>query len=570
MPGYPQLAKLVQETKFPWLMSNVIDEETNLPPEHLHQFEVIERAGMRIGVIGLVEEQWIGTISSWPPNFKYRSMADTAKELSQILRKPDGEYKCELILALTHCRLPNDLQLAKDVLALSPSAQGITPVSLSHGVDLILGGHDHFYFVSNGMSSWEGYEAVDGGPGSDVDHSDILLVKSGTDFRELSELTLELEDTPEGSIRRKVIKAVHGKRHTITPGLPSSEGLKGILDSILTSVSNTLKAPVCVTDVELNLRRNLLRGGETAAANWIADVLRHAYDDALCNKTGSGSDGVIVNAGALRGDSVYPVGDITLGNILEILSFEDPLVAIEIDGEGIWDIMEAALSKYPAQDGRFPVISGFRVSWDSRLPAGQRVRGIRLMQEAPTQPHGFVDGDEVKREKSGRVYKILTRQYMTEGHDGFGALANRKYLVDEENGQIMSALVRNYLLGSRYVNRMARLFNESKGMGFLHTGTLNIVTREIDRRKQQADSKKSMIARRWQNAVSGVILQLRSKAHYVDHMNITAREDMSSVDCFGGSDSKANNDNQESADFHEDLLVIHPALDGRLKDEARA
>lgn len=102
--GYPQLSKLVQDCKFPWILSNIIDEDTNRVPEHLHQFQVIERAGVRIGIIGLVEENWIATVSSWPQNFKFKSMSDTGRELSEMLRNPDGEYRCDLIIALSHCR----------------------------------------------------------------------------------------------------------------------------------------------------------------------------------------------------------------------------------------------------------------------------------------------------------------------------------------------------------------------------------------------------------------------------------------------------------------------------------
>ena len=44
-------------------------------------------------------------------------------------------------------------------------------------------------------------------------------------------------------------------------------------------------------------------------------------------------------------------GEITLGNILEILPFQDAVVVIELDGERLWDAMESALSKFPAQEG---------------------------------------------------------------------------------------------------------------------------------------------------------------------------------------------------------------------------
>lgn len=118
---------------------------------------------------------------------------------------------------------------------------------------------------------------------------------------------------------------------------------------------------------------------------------------------------------------------------------------------------------------RFSIVSGLRVSWDSRRPPGQRVLGIWLLQEAPRSPSAssgtsgsssttsgtssgigtpvLVDGEFIKREKDGRTYKIVTREYMASGHDGYTALLGHKYLIDDEYGQLMSSLVRKYLLG---------------------------------------------------------------------------------------------------------------------------
>ena len=110
---------------------------------------------------------------------------------------------------------------------------------------------------------------------------------------------------------------------------------------------------------------------KSASADWFADILRHTYDDALCMKgiTG-GVDGVFICAGMLRGDSVYGpgmnisqssqysrtelyqlVGYLTLGDVLEILPFEDPLVVLEISGKTLWETLEASLSTWPAQEG---------------------------------------------------------------------------------------------------------------------------------------------------------------------------------------------------------------------------
>jgi 5'-nucleotidase len=58
------------------------------------------------------------------------------------------------------------------------------------------------------------------------------------------------------------------------------------------------------------------------------------------------------------------------------------------------------------------------------------------------------DGDAIKREKEGRKYVIVTREYMAQGHDGFLSLKDGKYLIDDEVGQMYSTLIRKYLLVS--------------------------------------------------------------------------------------------------------------------------
>ena len=139
---------------------------------------------------------------------------------------------------------------------MSPSAQKTYSVAEEQGVDIVLGGHDHYYFVSNGVTTWEGYDVSEPGTGAEWDDGDILVVKSGPDFRDLSELTLELVDTSAGSVRKKVIKAAHGecsllirnrrmrlhicsgKRHEIQPGMSSSKTTQKILDDLLPSISD--------------------------------------------------------------------------------------------------------------------------------------------------------------------------------------------------------------------------------------------------------------------------------------------------------------------------------------------
>ena len=104
---------------------------------------------------------------------------------------------------------------------------------------------------------------------------------------------------------------------------------------------------------------------------------------------------------------------------------------------------------------RFPAISGFRLTWDSRREPGSRVLGIWLLKPSTTnhfsgkQVSSFqVDEEPIERVAGGnRKYKIVTAKYMAQGYDGFSMLTRGKLLIDHESGDIMSSIVRKHMLG---------------------------------------------------------------------------------------------------------------------------
>lgn len=89
------------------------------------EYHIIERAGHRVGIIGLAEYGWFGSLNCIDPDdIFYEDFLTCSNRLSSMLREEEG---CDIVIALTHMRQPNDERLAK----------------LSTGIDLILGGHDH-------------------------------------------------------------------------------------------------------------------------------------------------------------------------------------------------------------------------------------------------------------------------------------------------------------------------------------------------------------------------------------------------------------------------------------------
>jgi len=114
---------------------------------------ILEHQGVKIGIIGLAEEEWLDSIICLEEDdFEYEDFIKTAKKWCKRLR----EEGCEIIIALTHMRMPNDKKLTQKV----------------KDLDIVLGGHDHC---------------------SDTVHiNNALLCKSGSDFREFSIISVDL------------------------------------------------------------------------------------------------------------------------------------------------------------------------------------------------------------------------------------------------------------------------------------------------------------------------------------------------------------------------------------------
>jgi len=146
---------------------------------------------------------------------------------------------------------------------------------------------------------------------------------------------------------------------------------------------------------------------------------------------------------------------------------------------------------------------------------------------------------------------------------------------------MMSTVVRKYLLGSRFVNRMSRLARENAlSQTFMQAGTEVIVQRER-RRSQRLEHPGKM---HWKLAASLAIKSIRSKRHYQENLSVVQVEHMGEVDCFDGEKmrrewgahqakeakvEKRQDETSPHATDEDDLLQIHPVLDGRFKDIGR-
>jgi len=371
--GLETLSDLVGRTQFPWLMSNVRDLKTGRPLADGALHHIIEWEGRKIGLLGLVEKEWLDTLATInPEEVEYTDYVEAARNLTTELKQKG----CEYVIALTHMRTPNDIRLAENV----PE------------VDLILGGHDHVYEKTK----------VNG----------TFVLKSGTDFRQFSKVTLDFSKEPiQVEIEAVDVTKSYEPDNELDKALEKYTGVvKGKMTEVLGELGCTLDG-----------RFSSVRTAETNLGNLVTDIMVAAV----------GAECAILNSGTLRSDTLHPEGDFLLRDLLTILPMMDALVLVSVDGEQLHKALENGVSQWPKLEGRFPQVSGIRFAFDPSLPAGCRVNPADVK----------VGGENLDLEQH---YKLVTKAYLAKGKDGYDALAEGTVLLDDEAAPNLTSVVQDY------------------------------------------------------------------------------------------------------------------------------
>ncbi|RZF33607.1 hypothetical protein LSTR_LSTR006985 [Laodelphax striatellus] len=372
--GLEVLSARTAETNFPWLMSNVIDNETGRPLGDGKITHVVDWVGKRLGLIGLVEKEWLETLATINPDeVTFLDFVDVGNKLGDKL-KQEG---CDYVIALTHMRMPNDIRLAEN----------------STHIDLILGGHDHNYDVRK--------------------VNDRYIIKSGTDFRQMSRITISFSGSVADVRAEKIdITAAAYDEDELTAA--QLERFSGVMEGKMSELLGEFA-------VSLDGRFEAVRRGETNLGNWVCDIIL-----AAC-----GADLVILNSGTLRADKILPPGPFTLGDLVNIVPMRDPLVVLQVTGADILLALENGVSAYPRLEGRFPQVAGVSFGFDPTAPPGQRV-----------DPALVRVGDEYL--DPAQKYLLATKAYLHSGCDGYTGLKQANVVLDEEEAPELGLAIQNH------------------------------------------------------------------------------------------------------------------------------
>lgn len=91
--GLEVLSQWVTQTEFPWLMSNVVDNETGRPLGEGRITHVVQWAGHRIGLLGLVEKEWLDTLATInPEEVTFLDYVEAGQKLAAQLKQEVINY----------------------------------------------------------------------------------------------------------------------------------------------------------------------------------------------------------------------------------------------------------------------------------------------------------------------------------------------------------------------------------------------------------------------------------------------------------------------------------------------
>lgn len=374
----PEVAReRAASSEFPWLGANIIAPDGSLFDAAVAT-TTRQYGDVTVGFVGLLTEDTeqlssVGDLDITPP-------VEAAKAAVDAL-KAQGAH---MIVAVTHMTMAEDRALAREV----------------EGIDVILGGHDHetTTFYENG----------------------VLIHKSGADARFLGAIDMAVRTT-DGRDGPETTVTATGWRMLGTLGVAPEPEIARLLETYEQRLDEELGVVIGKTTVELDSRRQSVRGGEANVGNLIADALREGLQ----------ADIGLTNGGGIRGDTVKAAGsDVTRRDILSELPFGNRAVLVAVSGADVLAALENGFSQIEDGAGRFPQVSGMTVTYDPARPAGNRVIEVRV-GDAPLDP--------------AATYRVATNDYMARGGDGYDALTNGEVLIDPAAAVLMANMVIDHI-----------------------------------------------------------------------------------------------------------------------------
>ena len=202
------------------------------------------------------------------------------------------------------------------------------------GIDVFIDGHSHSVISGETVKNKAG--------------EDVILNQTGTKLANVGEIVI---DPATGSITASLVEKYDGVDQTVAD----------LTASIESEYKDYTSQVVAKSEVKLVATNDdgswAVRNSETNLGDLVADAYRVVM----------GADIGLMNGGGIRAD--IEAGDVTIEDILNVMTFGNMATVVKATGQQILDCLEMGASAYPGLTGGFTHVSGLTYTIDPSIPS---------------------------------------------------------------------------------------------------------------------------------------------------------------------------------------------------------
>ena len=319
--GVDENLKLIQNSQFDWITSNLIDDK-NEPYADLSIYKIVELSGITIGFIGLTDAMTTTTRSE---NIQQKDLLEAAA----IAVRQLVEHSVDVIVAITQTNFETNESLMMNL----PEIDAILTEERSEIISEI------YYCGKRPIIS----------PCGNMGSIARLNFTKSQNTLNISLQIYPVDASVEPDIALKELE----------------DSYQNKLEKELSSTISYLKIPLIAGITN----DHACRWKETNIGNLLTDSFRNYYD----------ADIAILNGGGIRADAA--AGSFTVKDAQAIIPFENRICLIEISGKEILQILEHGSAAVEEKAGRFLQISGAQYRYDWKNEAGNRIVDVTIGNE---------------------------------------------------------------------------------------------------------------------------------------------------------------------------------------------
>ncbi|XP_065093728.1 apyrase-like [Ochlerotatus camptorhynchus] len=413
--GVSGVVPFMETLESPILLCNI---DSSDEPEFVkyEKSMVIERAGRKIGIIGVILKSTPGM--SNPGKLRFLDEPSSVKAEAQILK----DQGIDIIIVLSHCGLEVDKKIAADG---------------GEYIDIIVGGHSHTFLYTGNNPGIPGtvhgsYPTLFTQTGG---HR-VLIVHAAAYTKLVGDIVLYFDE-------QGIIQSWEGNPFYLGPEVvPDPSVLEALLPwKVAVDELGNRKIGSTMTD----LSQQGCNYRECALGDLIAD----AYVDSCTYMAEYGHWTYaaigLSNTGGIR-VSLFK-GDLSYKSLIEVIPFENTVDIIELRGDHLLRVLEHGASNANIQ------ISGLRVVYNMTEPRGNRVKSVNVLcYDCLVPRYDPLD--------AFRYYRVAANSHMTGGGGGF--------TMFEEFG-------RNKVVGEVDINALERFVRKRSPLLYGLDGRVTVV-----------------------------------------------------------------------------------------------